>query len=308
MSDHHHLAGALTAALTLSLAAAGPVSAQAAPAAPAAAPAPAACHEDSGWDVPAAPFHVYGNTWFVGTCGISAILVVTPAGEVLIDGATEAAGPMIEANIRRLGFRLRDVRYILNSHAHLDHAGGIARLQRDTGAQVVGHDAPALARGRGDRSDPQFLSIKGFAPIANVRPIDDRKPLQLGGVAFTAHATPGHTPGSTSWTWQSCEGSRCLKLAYVDSLSAISDDDYRFSDDAAHPGALARMRASIATVADLPCDILLTPHPDVSAMWSRFGSAASAPPVDPDACRRVADHASAALEARLAREAAAPAR
>jgi metallo-beta-lactamase class B len=305
MSDHHRLARALMVGVALSLMGAASTLAQTAPTPPSKAAAPAACHEDSGWDEPAEPFRVYGNTWYVGTCGISAILVVTPAGDVLIDAGTEAAAPLVEANIRRLGYRLRDVRYILNSHAHLDHVGGLARLQRDSGAQVVGHDAAALARGRGDRSDPQFLSIKGFQPISRVRPIDDSQPLRLGGTAFTAHATPGHTPGSTSWTWTSCEGSRCLNMAYVDSLTAVSDDAYRFSDEAAHPGVVARLRASIATVADLPCDILLTPHPDISATWSRFGPAASAPPVDPAACRRLAGRATTAFDARLAREAAA---
>jgi metallo-beta-lactamase class B len=283
--------------------------AQAAPApAPLAQPAATTrCADDAGWDDPAAPFHIFANVWYVGSCGISAVLVTSPRGHILIDGDTQNAPPMIEANIRRLGFRVRDVRYILNSHAHNDHAGGLAALQRATGAQVVarGPDAVAIEHGRGDRGDPQFLISKPFAPVAHVRRIHDRETLKLGPLALTAHATPGHTPGSTSWTWRSCDAGRCLNFAYADSISSISDDVYRYSDDAAHPGYLAGFRATLATVAALPCDVLLTPHPGASDMWSRFGPKADAPVVDPSACRRYAQRGGAALDKRIAREQAA---
>jgi metallo-beta-lactamase class B len=143
--------------------------------APAAKPA-AVCKADAGWNDPAKPRYVYGNTWYVGTCGISALLVTSDRGHVLIDGATREAAP----------------------HAHLDHAGGFARLQQDSGAVMVarGADADAIERGRGDRSDPQFTSIDGFPLVKNVRRIADREPVTLGPLSLTAHATPGHTPGS----------------------------------------------------------------------------------------------------------------
>jgi metallo-beta-lactamase class B len=200
--------------------------------------------------------------------------------------------------------RLRDVRVILNSHAHLDHAGGIAELQRDTGARVVAREsgAHALAQGHGDRDDPQFASAKPFAPVANVHAIGDGETLTLGDIAITAHATPGHTPGSTSWTWDACEGTHCLHVAYADSLSAISDDDYRYGDDAAHPGVAAAFRASIDRVAALPCDILITPHPDASDLWQRVGASASRPLVDSGACRGYAERARTNFEKRLAKE------
>ncbi len=262
------------------------------------------CHEDAKWTEPAAPLHVYGNAWFVGTCGISSVLITSPQGHVLIDAGVKEAAPLVEANIRKLGFRVEDVHYIVNSHEHYDHAGGIAQLQHDTGAVVVAREpaARAFERGRGDRTDPQFLIIEGFAPIAKVRRIGDGEPLTLGSIKLTAHATPGHTPGSTTWTWDSCEPQRCLHMVYADSLSAISDDVYRYSDESQHPGVGASFRHSIATIADLPCDVLLTPHPDASSMWSRFGDEAKAPLIDPTACRRYAEGASARLDARLERE------
>ena len=267
-------------------------------------PAITVCKPDSGWSDPAKPRQVFGNTWYVGTCGISALLITSPKGHILIDGATKEAGPQIEANIRALGFRLTEVRFVLATHAHLDHAGGFAKLQRDSGAVMVarGADADAIERGRGDRSDPQFASITGFPPVKRVRRIGDGEALTVGDLSVTAHATPGHTPGSTSWTWDSCEGTRCLHLAYVDSLTAISDDEYRYTDEATHPGVVGAFRKSIATVAALPCDVLLTPHPFVSNMFDRFGPKPAAPLVDSNACRQLAAQANEKLDERIARE------
>jgi len=265
------------------------------------------CHADAKWTEPARPLRIHGNTWFVGTCGISSILITSPQGHVLIDAGVKEAPPLVEANIRALGFRVTDIRYIVNSHEHHDHAGGIAQLQRDSGAVAIAREpaARAFERGRGDRSDPQFLIIEGYAPIANVRRIGDGETLTLGTLKLTAHATPGHTPGSTTWTWDSCEREQCLHVVYADSLTAISDSVFRYSDEAQHPGVAAGFRHSIATVAGLPCDILLTPHPDASAMWSRLGPGASVPLIDSNACRGYAANASKSLEARLAREQAA---
>lgn len=271
---------------------------------PASEAAVAGCTADAGWNDPAEATHIHGNAWYVGTCGISAILITSAQGHVLIDGATEKAAPMIEANIRALGFKVEDVKYLLNSHEHLDHAGGLAQLQHDSGARLFAREpaAAALERGRGDRRDPQFLSAGKFPPTAPATRISDGETLKLGDFAITAHATPGHTPGSTSWTWKSCEGDRCLDLVYADSLTPISDDSYRFSDEASHPGHLAAFRQSIARVTAFPCDVLLTPHPGASELWARIGKGATRPLVDPGRCERYAAEARSRLDARIAAE------
>ena len=265
-----------------------------------------ACTIDADWNEPAQPRRIYGNSWYVGTCGITAILITSPEGHVLIDGATEKAAPLIENNIRTLGFDLKDVRYIVNSHEHSDHAGGIAQLQRDSGATVAarGPAAAILERGKSDRSDPQYLSVDPFPPVASVRRIVDGETITLGSLSLTAHATPGHTRGSTSWAWKSCESGRCLDIVYADSLGAFSDKVYRYSDEAQHPGVLAAFRKTLVTVAELPCDILLTPHPDASNLWSRLGPQASAPLIDSAACRRYSATASLNLDARITKESA----
>src|SRR4051812_31500512 len=262
------------------------------------------CRPNAKWTEPATPKKIYGNTYFVGTCGLSAILVTSEQGHVLIDGDLEEDAPLIEASIRALGFRLEDIRYILNSHEHFDHAGGIARLARDTHATVAARApaASALERGHGDRDDPQFLLGKSFPPVANVLRIADGETIKVGPLALTAHATPGHTQGSTSWSWDSCESRRCLHVVYADSLTPISDDAFRFSDDTAHPGVLAAFRQSAGTLAALPCDILVTPHPDASDLWDRRGPAASKPLIDGDACRRYGARAAKSLDERVAKE------
>jgi metallo-beta-lactamase class B len=252
-----------------------------------------------GWDERAPPRKVFGNTWYVGTCGITALLVTSAKGHVLIDGATEAAGPLIEANIRVLGFDPRDVKTILNSHQHFDHAGGIAYLQRATGAEVrvSATTAATLRRGRSDRGDPQFLGLPGIPPVANVQILANGETVHVGGLALTAHPTPGHTPGGTSWSWISCEGARCLHIVYVDSVSAIGDGAFRYGD---RPEYVAAFRQGLDAIAALPCDVLLTPHPGASGMWPRLHGAA--PLVDAGACKAYAENGRAGLAARLEKE------
>ena len=262
----------------------------------------------SQWNAPQTPFRIYGNTWYVGPHGLTSLLVDTGHGLALFDGDLPESAPLIEAHIRALGFRLRDVKWILNSHPHADHAGGIAALQAASGAQVLSSAAGAreLALGGADRSDPQFDSIPDYPPVKQARVVRDGETVRLGNVAVTAHYTPGHTAGSTSWTWTSCEGRRCLRIAYADSLSAISAPGYRFLN---HPAYVAGFRRALATVAALPCDILLTPHPDASGFWEKVARRKSpadvAPLIDPQACRDYAADAGKDLDARLAKERAA---
>lgn len=278
---------------------------------PAAAKAPPAASHDGisecpadagvmdGWNDRAPPRKVFGNTWYVGTCGVSALLVTSPQGHILLDGATEAAGPAIAANIEALGYKLADIKFILNSHEHADHAGGLAYLQRATGAPVLVREpsVTTLERGASDRSDPQFGVLEKFPRVANVELLRDGQVVRVGDLALTAHATPGHAPGSTSWTWRSCEGPHCLDIAYADSLSAISGEQYRYGD---HLDYVAAFRRAIDTVAALPCDILLTPHPMASDLFARFDG--KAPLIDSGACKRYADGARTNLERRLQEE------
>lgn len=269
----------------------------------------AQAEEPAAWSQPRQPFRVYGNTWYVGTQGLSAILITSPGGHVLIDGTLPQNAAQIEANIQALGFKLGDIRVILNSHAHADHAGAIARLAKDSGAQVwaSANGARALMAGGNDPDDPQYGSAPLYPAVDHVAVVKDGGRVHAGAITVTAHYTPGHTPGSTAWTWQSCEGSRCLDMAYADSLTALGSEHYRFTDDAKHPHRVEGFRRSIARVADLPCDVLMTPHPDASGFIDKVARRGRDAPadalVDPQACNRYAAGARERFDALLRKEA-----
>ena len=276
---------------------------------------PKACSACAEWNAPQEPYRVFGNTYFVGTAGLGAILVTSKQGHVLLDGGLTQSAARIDASLRKLGFRLEDVRLILNSHAHYDHAGGIAALQRRSGAQVAASAAGARAIERGEptEDDPQYgfgREATAFPPVAHVRVVADGETVRVGELAVTAHYTPGHTPGATSWSWRSCEGERCLDIVYADSLNAVSAPGFRFNGDAAHASLAASFARSVDTVAGLPCDILLAPHPGFSrmtaALQQRGSSPQAAPVVDPGACRAYAEDARGRLERRLAEERSPP--
>jgi metallo-beta-lactamase class B len=273
---------------------------------------PKPCGSCEAWNAPQEPYRIFGNTWYVGTAGLSAVLVTSKQGHVLLDGALPQSAPRIDASIRKLGFRTEDVRLILNSHAHFDHAGGIAALQRASGALVAAsaRGAQALERGEPTPDDPQYAfgtAANGFPAVKRVRVVQDGESVRVGDVAITAHYTPGHTPGATTWSWRSCQGKRCLELVYADSLNAVSAPGFRFSGDARHASLAAGFEHSIDLVAELPCDVLIAVHPGSSRMndaLRRRGPRAVAV-VDPGACRAYADAARRRLEARLAEEEAA---
>ncbi|MGH6743580.1 subclass B3 metallo-beta-lactamase [Novosphingobium sp.] len=262
----------------------------------------AACKGKEGWGDPAPPAHLFGNSWYVGTCGISAILVTGREGHVLIDGGIPEAAPLVLANIAAAGFKAKDVRWILSSHEHFDHAGALAALQRATGARVAALPAAAevLETGTPPAADPQFGQLDAFPRVHVDRRLADGERVTLGDITLVAHATPAHSAGSTSWTWRTCDDNRqCLTIAYADSVSAISFKGYRFSD---HPERIAGVRQGLARVADLPCDLLVTPHPGASDLLARF--AGTSPLVDPTACQRYAAGATARFDQRLSQEAA----
>ena len=262
----------------------------------------AACGDSTTeWDRPAPPVRIHANTYLVGTCGISSILITGSEGHVLIDGGTEQGAELIAANIRSLGFKLTDIRYLLISHEHFDHVGGIARLQQLTGATLV-TSAPAekvLNTGVASLDDPQAGMHKPFRAANVGRVIADGEEVRLHDVSLTAMTTPGHTPGALSWRWESCDGAVCRTMIYADSLSPISRDDYKFSG---HPAYLAAYRASITKIAATRCEILLTPHPSASAMKERMIGKQKL--FDPEGCRNYAAAITKRLDERLAKEVA----
>jgi metallo-beta-lactamase class B len=271
-------------------------------------PNPPACTICDAWGAPQTPFRIYGNTYYVGVHGLSSLLIDSGKGLMLIDGDLPQSPPQIVAHIKALGFDPANIKLILNSHAHFDHAGGINELQHLTGAPVLASawSAKVMRAGGVGREDPQYGVPAPIDPIEHVRVVRDGQTVRLGNLAITAHYTPGHTPGGTSWTWMSCESGRCLNMVYADSLNAVSAPGFLFSHNTSYPQALSDFEKSFAVVSALPCDILLTPHPDVSdtlGKWQRREQGAAPDPfIDSNACLTFVAKARQDLAARVEKE------
>ena len=269
---------------------------------------PVECDNCASWNKPVKPFNVYGNTWYVGVDGLSSLLVTSPEGHVLLDGGLPQSAPIIRANIKALGFRIEDVKLIVNSHAHWDHAGGIPALQRASGAVVAASRSNALVLQSGTNGvdDPQYDAspVVHIAKLGKITMVRDGEILKVGSLALTAHMTPGHTPGSTTWSWTSCEGKRCLDVVYADSLSPAASGDFRFTGGGKTPDISTSFLASIAKVAALKCGIVISVHPDFTDVLGKAAARTARinPFINANGCREYAAAASQRLASRLAQE------
>ena len=265
------------------------------------------CPSCASWNAPQPASRLFANVHYVGTRGLSAILLTSDEGHILIDaGLPESAAPIM-ANVRALGFRVEDIDLIVTSHAHYDHAGGVAAIQRASGARVAASlsSAQVLALGNVGVDDPQYAIHLAYPAVTGTRihAFGDGDTLRVGPIAITAHLTPGHTPGGTSWSWRACDGGECLDFVYADSQTPVSADDFYFTRSPTYPDAIADFERGLATLSRLPCDVLLTPHPGASQLWERIEAGKLR---DPSACSRYVANARQLLERRIARERSAP--
>lgn len=260
---------------------------------------PLAVERAREWLAPLPPEKLFGNSYLVGFGGLSVALIDTGDGLVLIDGALPQAAPAILANVRTLGFDPKDIKFILSTEPHHDHAGGLAALARDTGATVVAsaRGAEGLRAGRHAKDDPQLAYGGSWPAVTRLRVVRDGEVLKLGKAAITAVATPGHTMGSMSWRWQACAGevgdAACKTIVFASSLNPVSADGYRFSSKAGAP-IVKGFEQSYRKMDATPCDILISAHPD-NAGPGRYNDT-------PGACRAYVDRSRKKLEKRLADE------
>lgn len=269
------------------------------PSAPAPAATQTACKSLDAWNESTHARRIYGNTWYVGTCGISVVLIATPQGHVLIDSAPEQASAAVRQNILSLGVKLGDIKTILLTHEHHDHMGGLASMQKATGAKVLSRAnvVEVLKSGKNDRRDPQFNELGGFAPIANVHALVDGAATTIGTTRLQHIPMSGHAPGGSAWTWQECEKSVCKNLVFADSLGSISDQVYLYSA----PNSLANaLKESSERLAKTPCDLLITGHGTASDLLARLDG--EKPLLDTQACANYAKAGAARLETRLQQE------
>jgi metallo-beta-lactamase class B len=252
------------------------------------------------WRQPIAPFQIADRTWYIGTTGLSALLVRTDDGAVLVDGGMPQAADMLLRHMAELGVAPGDVKLILHSHAHGDHAGPLAAIKRATGAHLVSNAESAALLARGGTDDIHYGDDIVFPPVQADRLLMDGEIVEHGGVRFKIHFTPAHTPGSMSWTWTDTRDGQPLRIAYADSLSAPS---YRLLDNPRYPNIVEDYRKGFAAVRALPCDLLITPHPDGSG-WTPDDTTQRQP--QPVSCRDYADAAERAFDKQLEAQQAAP--
>ena len=263
-----------------------------------------------GWRAPVPPQHLVGNIYYVGAIGVSSYLITTPAGHILLDTGFEDTVPIIQHGVAQLGFRLADIKIILSSHAHIDHVAGHAQMKKLTGAQIYmsAADARTLESGGADDYIQWPKETILYPPMKADHVVADGERVTLGGVTLTAHLTPGHTRGATTWTMQVDDGGVRREVVFFSSASI--NPGTHLVDNPLYPDFVHDFEATFATLRGLPCDIFFAPHGGQFAMAEKFARLARGekenPFIDPTGWKQLVAGAEAAFRAQLAVERAAP--
>lgn len=253
---------------------------------------------------PVVPYRIAGNLYSVGASDVTSFLITTPAGHILLDGGFAETAPIIEANVQKLGFKLEDVKILLSSHAHCDHAGGLAELKRKTGAALWAGAGDADLLARGGHGDFAFGDKLLFPPVQVDHPVHDGETVSLGGTTVTAHATPGHTRGCTSWSMRVEEGGKSYDVVFVGSTTI--NPGVRLVDRPSYPGIADDYARTFAVLKGLPCDIFLAAHASFYSgleKAARLGKGGAVNPfIDPQGYRDFLAQTEKAYRERLAKE------
>ena len=254
------------------------------------------------WTAALAPFRIADNLYYVGSQDLTSFLIVTPKGDILLDGGVPENAPMILDHIRALGFDPHDIKILLNSHAHFDHAGVLAEIKVQTGAQMVASRADTPVLESGGKAD-FFFAKPMFQPVKVDRIIDDGDTVALGGVTLAAHITAGHTRGCTSWSMPLTVDGQAKQALFICSLTILPG--YRLSGDPNYPNLGQDFARSIKTLRALPCDVFLASHGSFFDLTRKrealLKGAEPNPFVDPAGCRAYIDRGEASLQSNLAR-------
>lgn len=278
---------------------------------------PAAAHRDrpavdavaplsddwAAWNKPVTPFRIAGNLYYVGASDVTSYAISTPDGIILIDSGFAQTAPQVVANLKTLGFDIRQVRYILTSQAHSDHVGGIAELKRLSGAKLVMSREDAALAARGGRGDFAFGDRLYYPAAKADRIVADGDTVELGGMRLTANMTPGHTKGCTSWSFDVTEGGATVPALHICGVTAPG---YRLVGNAAYPSIVKDFRRSFDRLESMPCTLFLTAHASQFDLERKSAAlaagAATNPFLDPAGCRAFVTSARRALEAEVQRQ------
>ncbi len=259
----------------------------------------------ANWTAPTEPFRIGGNLYYVGTAGLSAYLLTSPQGHVLIDGAMPTSAKMIEANIERLGFKPADVKVLLNTHAHFDHSGGLAELKTDTGAKLYAAAGDRQALETGTYIGSEDVKAFDFAPAKVDHVLKDGEQVRLGSIVLTAHLTPGHSGGCTTWTFPvKVDGAERQALLYC-STSVAANRLVSKAKGPQYPGIVADYETTFAKLKTLQADVFLAPHAEqfgLAAKRAKLAAGGPNPFVDPGELQRTVAASEAAFRADLAKQ------
>jgi metallo-beta-lactamase class B len=254
---------------------------------------------------PVEPFRILGNLYYVGASDVTSFLIVTPDGNILLDSGFEETVPLIRDSVKKLGFKMEDVKLLLNSHSHFDHAGGLAALKQLTGAKMVAMDTEAPLLARGGKNDFRFGDDIAFPPVAVDRIVHDGGTVTLGGVTLTAHKTPGHTPGNTTWTMKAQDKGKSYDVVFVGSDTI--NPGVVLTNNPKYPGIAADYAHTFEVLKSLPCDVFLASHGsffDLKGKAERLRKGETPNPfVDPQGYREHVKGTEELYRAQLAKEA-----
>ncbi len=224
---------------------------------------PALASDDDGraeMTAPTEPFRIFGPLYYVGTKDVTSYAIATKEGLILLDGGLPETAAQIEASLGTLGLKLSDTKYLLNSHSHFDHAGGLATLKKRSGARMVASERDAAQLEAGGKGDFAWGDDNTFPPVVVDRRIGEGDTVTLGGVTLTAHLTPGHTKGCTTWTASFEEKGEKLRAVFYCSTSVPDPENYRLAGNPRYPEIVADYERSFKSLRELPCDLFLGAH------------------------------------------------
>jgi metallo-beta-lactamase class B len=257
----------------------------------------------SEWNQPVEPFRIAGNVYYVGASDVTSYLIRTPKGLILIDSGFRETVPLIQKSVEKLGFKMSDVKVILSSHAHYDHAGGIAELKRLTGGTFYASEKDAPLLERGGKDDPNFGDDFLFEPVKPDSVLKDKQKIKLGGTTLTANITAGHTPGCTTWTTTVKDGGKDLNVMF---LCSVSSPGYKLVNNPKYPNIVEDYERSFAWLKDQKVDIFLAAHGmiyDLKEKMEKLAAGAKTDPfADPEGYKKFIDDSEKAFREKLAKQ------
>jgi len=265
--------------------------------------------QNADWTEPFPPFRIAGNLYYVGSKGLANYLVTTPQGHILINSDLEANVPLIRASVEKLGFRFNDIKILLISHAHWDHNAASATIIKATGAQYMVMDGDVPVVESGGKTDFQYGNTPAnlYRPTKVDRVLHDGDEVKLGDAVLTAHLTPGHTKGCTTWTMKVTDGGKSYNVVIVGSPNV--NPGYKLVNNTQYPSIAEDYQRMFTVLKSLPCDIFLGAHGsyfDLDAKYARTAKAGSNPFVDPDGYKKFVSDKEREFRGELAKQKSAP--